>query len=92
MLQLHMMIKEITKLVDANLEIMVEFGELLMKGCRYQSLNSTIIEINIGKVFRFFIRFLLSACRFEVDSPSSIFNGRSMSHIFEKSNVSAFEL
>ena len=35
----------------------------------------TIVKIDIGKNLHFPIRFSPSACRFEVDSPSFIFNG-----------------
>jgi len=34
------------------------------------------VAVNIGKNLHFFSQFSPSACRFEVDSPSHIFNGR----------------
>ena len=49
-----------------------------MRSVVTKNANSTIIivRIDIGKIRHSFSRFSPTACRLEVDSPSSIFDGR----------------
>ena len=71
--QLHIIEEndKITKLRD-------ELLPLLMNGQVSVNYHLSLLEVavNIGKFSYFIGLFLPSACRFEVDSPSFIFNGR----------------
>ena len=71
-------IKENTKQIELLTKQRDELLPLLMNGQVLVNYHLSVLQVvaNIGKFSYFIGLFLPSACRFEVDSPSFIFNGR----------------
>ena len=71
-------IKENTKQIELLTKQRDELLPLLMNGQALVNYHLSVLQVvaHIGKFSYFIGPFSSSACRFEVDSPSSIFNGR----------------